>query len=91
MQAVPSVPSKGTLPVGVTPILLSSADNIALEDKRRGRSTVVRRKSVSGHVFIAEATKAPRDSMTEQLKGLTDVTYEAKQNKFNLQLKMFTE
>lgn len=52
---------------------------------------MVRRKSVSGHTVIAEATKATGAIMAAQMQEIADASRDLERSKIDVQLKLFTE
>ncbi|KAG0594510.1 hypothetical protein M758_UG083900 [Ceratodon purpureus] len=79
------------VPPGVTPHVLSSSDNTHFSGHRRPGNTAVRRKNLSGHSVIAEATKATGAAMASQMLEIADASRELERSKIEVQLKLFTE
>jgi hypothetical protein len=91
-SAPPTGPCPGTrLPLGVTPYFLSTSETLEFSNKRRPCNTAVRRKSMSGHNIIAEATKASGEVMASQMRDMAESSRELERNKIEVQLKLFTE
>jgi hypothetical protein len=76
---------------GVTPFVLSTSDTSEFCKKRRPGNTGVRRKNVSGHNVIAEATRASGEVMASQMRDMAESSRELEPNKIEVQLKLFTE
>jgi hypothetical protein len=51
----------------------------------------VKRKSVSGHVVIAEATKATGAVMAQQMQDIAEASRDLERSKIEVQLKLFSE
>lgn len=58
---------------------------------RRPGNTAVRRKNISGHSVIAEATKATGAVMASQMQEIADASRELERSKIEVQLKLFSE
>lgn len=79
------------LPPGVHPQVISSSDTSAYAVHKRPGNTAVRRKSLSGHSVIAEATKATGSIMAAQMQEIADSSRELERSKIEVQLKLFSE
>ena len=79
------------LPLGITPQVISSSDTSSFSLKRRPGNTGVRRKSISGHTLVADATKATGALMTEQMKDIAECSRDLERSKIEVQLKLFSE
>ena len=80
-----------TLPVGVTAHVISSTDTSEFLGKREFGSTGIRRKNVSGHNLLAEATRASGAVMATQMKDMADASRGIELSKMEVQHKQFTE
>lgn len=85
-----SRPMQG-LPAGVTPVVISSSDTSQYAVKRRSGNTGVRRKNVSGHSVIAEATKATGIVMAQHMQDIAQSSRELERSKIDVQLRLFSE
>jgi hypothetical protein len=91
-SAPPTGPRPGTrLSPGVIPYFLSTSETSEFSNKRRPGNTAVRRKSMSGHNIITEATKASGEVMASQMCDMAESSRELERNKIEVQLKLFTE
>jgi hypothetical protein len=91
-SALMTSPHPGTrLPPRVTPYFLSTSETSEFSNKRRPCNTAVRRKSMSGHNIIAEATKASGEVMASQMRDMAESSRELERNKIEVQLKLFTK
>lgn len=79
------------IPPGITPHVLSSSDNTSYGVQRRPGNTGVRRKNISGHSVIAEATKATGAVMASQMQEIADASRDLERSKIEVQLKLFSE
>ena len=79
------------LPPRITPQVINSSDTSSFSLKRRPGNTDVRRKSISGHTLVADATKATGDLMTEQMKDIAECSRNLERSKIEVQLKLFNE
>lgn len=79
------------LPPGITPHVISSSDTSHFAVHRRGGSTSVRRKSMSRHGVIAEATNATGALMATQMQEITNASRNLENSKIEVQLKLFAE
>ena len=59
--------------------------------QRRPGNIGVKRKSVFGHVVIAEATKATGAVMAQQMQDIADASRDLERSKIEVQLKLFSE
>lgn len=79
------------MPPGVTPHVLSSSGTSQYSGQMRPGNTAVRRKSLSGHSVIAEATKATGAVMAAQMQEIANASRELERSKIEVQLKLFSE
>lgn len=79
------------LPAGVTPHVISSTDTSEVNPRRQLGNTAVKRKSLSGHTLIAEATRATGDVMAGQMKEMVEASRDLERSKIDVQLKLFSE
>ena len=79
------------LPPGITPHYISSSETSHFAMQRRPGNTGVKRKSVSGHAVIAEATKATGAVMAQQMQDIVDASRDLERSKIGVQLKLFSE
>jgi hypothetical protein len=90
-----SIPSSGRVPLPPTsvqaPVYISSTDASEFSSRQRPGNTGVRRKSLSGHNVIAEATKASGEVMAMQMRDMSAVSRELERSKIEVQLKLFSE
>lgn len=77
------------VPPGVTTHILSSSDKTNTIQERAPGNTGVRRKALTGHAAIAEATKSTGVVMASQLKDIADASLVVERNKVDVQLKLF--
>lgn len=89
--ASPSSRPSTRLPPGVTPHVISSSDTSQYAVNRRHGNTGVRRKSLSGHTVIAEATKASGALMAAKMEDIANASRDLERSKIEVQLKLFTE
>jgi hypothetical protein len=75
----------------VSLVILSSSESGGSSGRRPPGSTGVRRHTLSGHVALAEATKAIGDSMVAQMQELVGANRESERNRLEVQLKLFAE
>jgi hypothetical protein len=73
------------------PIYISSSDASEFSSRQRLGNTGVRRKSLSSHNVIAEATKASGEVMAMQMRDMAAVSRELERSKIEVQLKLFSE
>jgi len=59
--------------------------------KRQSSNTRIRRKSISGHGLIIEATKANGVVMVSQMKDMANVSWDLEESKIEVQLKLFNK
>jgi len=59
--------------------------------QRQPGNTTVRRKNVSGHILIAEATEATGTILAIQMQDVTTTSMEIKRSKLEVQLQLFME
>ena len=89
---LPSNPTvQPRIPVGVMPVVISSNDTSECSGGRKIGNTAVRRKSISGHNLIAQATRASGDVMAGQMKKMAEASRELEKSKIEVQLKLFSE
>ena len=86
-----SARGKSKLLIGVTPHIISSSDTGDSKARRRLGNTVVKRKSISGHDLIAEATKASGVVMADQMHEMAEASRDLERSKLEVQLKLFAE
>ena len=79
------------LPPGIAPHYISSSETSHFAVQRRPGNTCVTKKSVSGHVVIAEATKAIGAVMAQQMQDIADASRDLERSKIEVQLKLFSE
>ena len=79
------------VPAGIMPQVLSSSENSLSALNRRPGNTGVRRKNVSGHTVIAEATKTTGAVMATQMQTIAEASRELERSKIEVQLKLFSE
>lgn len=90
-RATPARPPRAPLPFGVVPILISSSDTTSEGSSQRPGNTGVRRKALSGHSLLAEATRATGTEMTNQMREIAESTRDMERAKIDVQFKLFTE
>lgn len=81
----------GGVPAGITPHVISSSETSNSAAQRRLGNTGVRRKNVSGHSIVAEATKATGAVMAQQMQDIAEASRELERSKIEVQLKIFSE
>ena len=79
------------MPPGISPQVISSSENSQYAVHRRPGNTVVRRKNLSGHSVIAEATKATGSVMAAQMQEIASANREMERFKLEVQLKRFSK
>jgi hypothetical protein len=88
-------PSSGRMLVGPIsgqpPMIISSSDTSEFSSRQRPGNTGVRRKSLSSHNVIAEATKASGEVMAMQMRDMAAASRDLKRSKIEVQLKLFSE
>ena len=72
------------LPPWITPHVINSLDTSSFSLKRRPGNTGVRRKSISGHTLVADATKATGALMTEQMKDIAECSRDLEHSKIEV-------
>lgn len=87
----PTPVRKRSLPVGVTPQLLSSSVTPRGTPRRRPPNTGIRRKSLSGHSLIADATRATGDAMANQMRDIAEASRELEKARIEVQQRIFSE
>ena len=76
---------------GVIPYFLSTSETSEFNNKRQLGNTGIRKKSLSWHNIIVEATKASGKVMAFQMRDMAKSNHELERNKIEIQLKLFTE
>ena len=79
------------VPAGINPQVISSSGTSSYSLKCRPGNTAVRRKSLSGHTVIAEATKATGAVMAQHMHEIAQSSRELERSKIEVQLKLFSE
>ena len=80
------------LPPCITLHYINSSETSHFAMQRCPGNTCVKRKSVSSHVVIAEATKAIGAIMAQQMQDISDASRDLKRSKIEVQLiKLFSE
>ena len=87
--ALPTHPPKFVLPAGVTAHVISSSDTGDFGICGRPGSTAVRRKSMSGHSIMAEATRATGNVMAGEMRAVAEAGRELECSKIQVQLNLF--
>lgn len=82
---------KPAFPANITPQIISSSDTASYSLGRRPGNTAVRKKNVSGHTVIAEATKATGLVMAKQMEDIAESSRALERSKIDVQLKLFSE
>lgn len=82
-------PPRYVLPAGVTPHLISSSDTGEFGLCDRPGSTVVRRKTMSGHSIIAEATHATGNVMAGDMRSIAEAGRKLERSKIQVQHNLF--
>lgn len=77
---------KSSVPVGVTPVMISSSENTLGPATRPAGSTGVRRKNLAGHSLIAEATRETGGVLADQMKDIAVARRELSMKQFSEQL-----
>lgn len=83
--------ARPAIPPGVIPQVISSSDTSSYSLARRPGNTAVKRKTMSGHTIIAEATKATGAVMAKQMEDIAIASRELERSKIEVQLKLFSE
>ena len=76
---------------GITPVVISSSDTCENIVKRRGGNTAVRRKNLTGHSVIAEATKATGLIMAQHMQDIAESSRDLERSKIDVKLKLFSK
>ena len=76
---------------GITPVVISSSDTCENVVKRRGGNTAIRRKNLTGHSVIVEATKATGLIMAQHMQDIAESSRDLERSKIDVQLKLFSE
>ena len=79
------------VPIGMTPVVISSSEASECNGGRKLGNTAVRRKSLSGHTLIAQATRASGDVLAGQMKDMAEASRDIERSKIEMQLKLFAE
>lgn len=79
------------LPPGITPHVISSSETSQATMQRRTGNTGHKRKNLTGHAIIADATKATGVVMAQQMQDIADASRELERSKIEVQLKLFSE
>ena len=87
----PPVRQQSSLPLGVTPQVISSSDTSESKAKRCTSNTAVKRKSLSGHTLIAKATRASSEVLAGQMQEMAEAGHDIERSKIEVQLRLFTE
>ena len=87
----PPVRHRSSLPPSVTLHVISSSDTSDSNGKRCTGNTAVKRKSLSGHTLIAEATRASGEVLARQMREMAEVGRDIERPKIEVQLKLFME
>ena len=70
----PPIRHRSFLPPGVTPKVINSSDTSDSNAKRRTSNTAVKRKSLSGHTLIVEATRASGEVLAGQMREMAEAS-----------------
>lgn len=73
----------------MTPHVINSSNTGDLGDRGRPGNTAVRRKSISGHSIMAEATRATGNVMAGEMRAVAEVGRELERSKIQVQLNLF--
>jgi hypothetical protein len=73
------------------PFFISSTNDSDFSSKRRPGNTAMRRKSLSSHNILAEATKASGEVMAMQMREMAAASRDLERSKIDIQLKLFLE
>ena len=79
------------LPPGITLQNISSSDTSHFGAGRRPGNTCVKRRNMTGHTVMAEATKATGAAMAQQMQDIAEASRELERSKIEVQLKLFSE
>ena len=82
------------IPTGLTPQapqVISSSDTSEFTVKRRSGNIGVRRKNLTAHNVIAEATKATGNVLAQHMQDIAESSRELERSKIEVQLKLFSE
>ena len=85
------VRQRSSFPPSVTPLVISSSDTSDSNAKRCTGNTAVKRKSLSGHTLIAEATRAIGKVLASQMREMAEAGRDIKRSKIEVQLRLFTK
>lgn len=80
-----------TVPPGIIPHVISSSGTSSYSLAKRPGNTAVKRKSVSGHAIIAEATKTTGTVMAQKMQDIAELSRDLERSKMEVQLKLFSE
>ena len=72
-------------------MVISSSEASECSGGRKLGNTAVKRKSLSGHTLIAQATRASGNMMAGQMKEMAEASREMERSKIEVQLKLFSE
>ena len=86
----PAMP-RFVLPIGVTPVVISSSDTGNSGLVQCPGNTGVRRRSVSGQSLVAEATRATGDALTTQMKDMHTETNALERSRLEQQQRLYIE
>ena len=73
------------------PQVISSSDTSKFTVKRRSGNTRVRRKNLTAHNVITEATKATKNVLAQHMQDTAESSRELERSKIEVQLKLFSE
>jgi hypothetical protein len=73
------------------PVYISSNDALEFNSRQRPGNTGVRRKSLSSHNIIADATKENGEVMAMQMRDMAAASRELERSKIEVQLKLFSK
>jgi len=74
LGASPNMFPRSTIPIGVTPHVLSSSNTSDSTFTCHGGNTGIQRKNVTGYSVIAQATKAFVDAIASQMKDIAEAS-----------------
>ena len=73
------------------PQVISSSDTSEFTVKRRSGNIGERRKNLTAHNVIAEATKATKNVLVQHMQDIAESSRELERSKIEVQLKLFSE
>ena len=79
------------LPPGVIPQIISSSETSSYSLGRRAGNTGVKRKAVSGHTIITEATKSSGALVAKHIQEIAESSRAFERSKIDVQLQLFTK